>query len=213
MGPPVNATVEEYLNQNLAKGLYVAGVTTFCTFLACWAVLAHQEGSHTTKPANSIDGEFARKAAQDGMAQVTLAQLAEEKAANTTVKRFAKRMVEENTRATDQLKDAALKANIPLPTNLDPKDQATYDALAKLSGADFDKAYAKEMVKDHQQDVTEFRDEANSGRKSAIKTFAMHNLPVRQQHLKMALQMEQTVSNTAVSRSRPNPSRSSAQRR
>jgi len=33
------------MNQSLAKVLYVAGVTTFCTFLGCWAVLAHQENT------------------------------------------------------------------------------------------------------------------------------------------------------------------------
>ena len=197
------------MNQNLGKGLYVAGVTTFCTFLACWAVLAHQSGSRSIRQADTADGAFATKAAEDGMAQVTLAELAEEKASNETVKKFAKRMVEENTRTNDRLKEAALKANVPLPTNLDPKDQRTYDSLSRLTGRDFDKAYAREMVKDHQQGVSEFRAEANSARKSPIKTFAAQTLPVVQQHLKMARQMEQSVSNTAATSRKPPAQRSS----
>jgi putative membrane protein len=199
------------LNQNLAKGLYVAGVTTFCTFLTCWAVLAHQSGSRSIRQADTADGAFARKAAEDSMAQVTLAELAQEKASSDSVKKFAKRMVEEHTRANDQLKEVALKANIPLPTTLDSKDQGTCDSLSRLSGKDFDKAYAQEMVKDHQQDVAEFRTEANGGRKSPIKAFAVQNLPVVQQHLKMARQMEQNVSNNVSTSRKPNAGRSSAQ--
>lgn len=201
------------MNQNLAKSLYVAGVTTFCTFLVCWAVLAHQSGSRSVRAADTADGEFARKAAQDSMAQVTLAELAEEKASNENVKKFAKRMVEENTRTNDQLKEAALKSNIPLPTNLDPKDQGTYDSLSRLAGKDFDKAYAQEMLKDHQQNLTDFRNEASSGRKSAIKTFAAQSLPVIQQHLKLARQLELSVSRTAATSRKSSAARRSAQNR
>jgi putative membrane protein len=200
------------MNQNVAKALYVSGVTTFCTFLACWAVLAHQESSHSSRR-NVVDEAFARKAAQGGMAEVRLGELAEEKASADVVKRFGKRMVEDHTKANDELKQAASKEGITLPTDLDPKDQATYDSLAKLSGGAFDRAYARDMVRDHQQDITEFRKEANTGKRDTIKTFAAEALPTLQDHLKEARQIEQKVSSNALSKGKHATARSRELRR
>ena len=185
------------MNQTLAKILYVGGVTAFCTFLACWAVLAHQEntqGGITARSQTRIgDEEFAKKAAQGGMAEVKLGQLAEEKAQSPEVKKFGKRMVEDHTKASDELKQAAMKDNINLPSEPDPKDEAKYEQLSKLSGTEFDKAYAREMVRDHEKDVSEFRREATGGQKPEIKKFAAETLPTLQSHLKEARQMEQAT--------------------
>ena len=182
------------MNQGAAKALYVAGVTTFCTFLGCWAVLAHQSSSYSSRRATVADEQFAKKAAAGGMAEVKLGQLAEERGSSDVVKKFGKRMVEDHTNANDELKQAAQKEGIALPTDLNAKDEATYDSLSRFSGAAFDRAYARDMVKDHQQDVLEFRREANSGRRDAIKAFAVQTLPTLQDHLREARQMEQSVS-------------------
>jgi len=190
------------MNQTLAKALYVAGVTTFCTFLGCWVVLAHQASTQSSHRMTIADEEFAKKAAQGGMAEVKLGQLAEEKASNETVKNFAQLMVEEHTKANEKLKEAANKENISLPTDLDRKDEAMYESLSKLSGAAFDRAYARNMVKDHQLDVAEFHREATNGRKDGIKSFAEETLPTLQKHLKEARQMEELVSRSAAGKTR-----------
>src|SRR5256886_11471135 len=132
--PQTITSAEGHMNQTLAKMLYVAGVTTFCTFLGCWAVLAHQASAQSSRKMAMADEEFAKKAAQGGMAEVKLGQLAKEKASNETVKNFAQLMVEDHTKANDNLKEVASKENITLPNDLDPKDQATYESLSKLSG-------------------------------------------------------------------------------
>ena len=201
------------MNQNVAKALYVAGVTTFCTFLACWAVLAHQASTHSSRRIDVADEAFARKAVQGGMADVKLGELAQEKASSDAVKQFGKRMVEDHTKANDELKQAASKEGFTLPTDLDPKDEATYDSLAKLSGDAFDRAYAKDMVKDHQQDIVEFRREANTGKRDAIKSFAAETLPTLQEHLKEARQMGQKVSGNTFGKGRHTTARPSELRR
>jgi len=196
------------MNQTLAKILYVAGVTTFCTFLACWAVLAHQENtqsaSRQTATSRMADEEFAKKAAQGGMAEVKLGQLAEEKAQSGEVKKFGERMVEDHTKANDQLKEVAMKENINLPSDLDPKDEAKYESLSKLSGPQFDKAYSRAMVKDHAQDIAEFRREATNGQKPDLKRFASETLPTLQSHLRQARQMEQAAMREGMARSSRN---------
>jgi putative membrane protein len=196
------------MNQTLAKILYVAGVTTFCTFLACWAVLAHQENTQSASrqtQTRMADEEFAKKAAQGSMAEVKLGQLAEEKAQSEEVKKFAKRMVEDHTKANDKLKEVAMKENVNLPTDLDSKDEAKYDSLSKLSGPQFDKAYAREMVKDHEQDIAEFRREATNGQKPDLKRFAAETLPTWQSHLKQARGMEQAAMHEGMEKSSRNP--------
>jgi putative membrane protein len=181
------------LDSPLAKATYVAAVTAFCTFLGCWAVLAHQEITHTQAHAAVSDEQFAKKAAQGGMAEVKMGQLAQEKGTDESVKQFGQRMVEDHTKANDDLKEAARKENVTLPTDIDAKDKAAYDALSKLSGVAFDKAYARDMVKDHQEDIAEFNREANGGQKEAIKSFAVGALPILNDHLKEAREMQKRL--------------------
>jgi putative membrane protein len=182
------------LNSPLMKVAYVAGVTTFCTFLGCWAVLAHQE--HAQKPAHTAvsDTQFAKKAAQGAIAEVQLGQLAQEKGTSDSVKKFGQRMVEDHTKGGDKLKRAAAQENITLPDAISAKDKATYDELSRLSGAAFDRAYARDMVKDHEEDIADFNKEANGGKNAAIKDFATQTLPALQDHLKEAREMRQNVS-------------------
>src|SRR5882724_2286810 len=180
------------LHSPLTKVAYVAGVTTFCTFLGCWAVLAHQE--NVQKPARAVsDATFAKKAVQGDMAEVKLGKLAQEKGTSDSVKKFGQRMVEDHTKAGDELKRAAAQENITLPNDVSAQDQATYDALSKLSGAAFDRAYARDMVKDHEEDIADFNKEASGGQKPALRDFASQTLPTLQGHLKQAKEMRQNV--------------------
>jgi putative membrane protein len=65
-------------------------------------------------------------------------------------------------------------------------DQKTYDRLSKLSGADFDKAYMTDMLKDHEKDVAMFEKEANSGKDADVKAWATSTLPTLRDHLQLA---------------------------
>jgi putative membrane protein len=144
---------------------------------------APQTDSGSNKMMKSADAKFAMKAAQGGMAEVQLGQLAAQKASSPDVKAFGQQMVDDHTKANDQLKSVASQENMTLPSTLDAKDQALMTKLQGLSGADFDKAYVKAMVKDHQEDVKEFQKEADKGKDPQIKNFASQTLPVLQQHL------------------------------
>jgi putative membrane protein len=154
----------------------------------------------TTKSQTSMkpvsDKAFARKAAEGGMAEVKLGQLAQDKGQSEAVKDFGKRMVQDHSQANDQLKQAVSSKNIALPEQLSAKDQATYDQLSKLDGAAFDRAYARDMVEDHRMDIAEFKQEAANGKDESIKGFASQTLPTLEDHLKLARQMMQSVSSS-----------------
>ncbi|SRR5579884_1815421 len=145
------------------------------------------------KMMNSADTTFAMKAAQGGIAEVKLGQLAVEKASNPDVKAFGQRMLDDHTKANDELKSIAAKEGMTLPADMNAKDQAEYDKLSKLSGPDFDKAYMKNMVKDHEGEVKEFQTEANHGKDPQLKSFASATLPILQSHLQMAKDTEAKV--------------------
>jgi putative membrane protein len=142
------------------------------------------------------DTEFAKMAAEGGVAEVKLGQLAEEKGTSQAVKDFGKRMVTDHTNADNSLKAAASKDNIALPSEMNAKDQAVYSRLSKLSGDAFDRAYSRDMVQDHTADIAAFRHEANDGKNASVKGFASQTLPTLEDHLKQAREMMHSVSAT-----------------
>jgi putative membrane protein len=124
-------------------------------------------------------------AATGGMLEVQLGKLAQEKSTNPRVKRFGEMMEKEHSAANDELKSIARQKNVMLPADLgEHKDH--YTDLSKKSGADFDKAYMKMMVDDHQKDINAFEKAAESGTDPDVKTFASQKLPTLRKHLDSA---------------------------
>jgi putative membrane protein len=143
--------------------------------------------SHTAKAGlSAADRKFVREAAQGGMAEVELGKLATKRASSEEVKKFGQRMVDDHTRAGDQLKEIASSKGVQVPQQLSAKDKLTKERLAKLSGEQFDKAYMADMVKDHTQDVADFQRESKAGTDSDVKEFASKTLPTLEDHLRQA---------------------------
>jgi putative membrane protein len=136
--------------------------------------------------ASAADLKFAREAAVGGMEEVELGRVAVQNASNDQVKQFGQRMIDDHTKANDELKSIAAKQNITLPTDLDAKHRAMVDRMKALKGAEFDRTYMKNMVQDHEHDIAEFQKEASSGSDSDIQGFASRTLPTLQDHLRMA---------------------------
>jgi putative membrane protein len=144
-----------------------------------------KSGTSSSKLAPS-DRTFIKKAAEGGLAEVELGKLATEKAASPEVKQFGQRMVEDHSKANEQLKQVASEKGVAVPEKLSPKDAATKARLEKLSGKAFDRAYMHDMVVDHTKDVSEFRMEAKNAKDPDVKNFASQTLPVIEDHLKEA---------------------------
>jgi putative membrane protein len=149
-------------------------------------------GANTGAKAGS-DQHFVMEAAKGGLAEVELGKLAKDKASSDQVKQFAQRMVDDHSKANDELKSIAQNKNITLPTNLDAKDKALQDRLSKLSGEQFDKMYMQHMLQDHRKDVAAFRTESKSGKDPDVKAFAAKTLPTLEEHLKQAQDTNKAV--------------------
>ena len=120
------------------------------------------------------DKTFMKKAAKGGMFEVAMGTLAEQKAQNEDVKSFGKRMVTDHSKANDELKSIASKKGVQLPSK-EPTVKWTSD-----------KAYMDTMVKDHEKDLAEFKEEANSGSDPDVKKFADDTAKMIQEHLDLA---------------------------
>jgi putative membrane protein len=126
------------------------------------------------------------KAAQGGMAEVTLGGTAAQRATNADVKNFGNQMVTDHGKANDQLKTWATNKGIALPAELAEEHKKTADDLAKKTGGAFDKAYMDAMVKDHEKDVSEFKEAQSKVTDPDLKQWVDTTLPVIEGHLKMA---------------------------
>lgn len=131
------------------------------------------------------DADFAVKAANGGMAEVQLAQLAQQKATSADVKEFAAKMITDHTKANNNLMAIAKQKSITLPATLGNDEQKIMADLSKKTGADFDKAYVKDMVEDHDKDVKLFSDEAKDAKDADLKSFAGTTLPTLKEHQMM----------------------------
>ncbi len=132
------------------------------------------------------DAEWAVKAADGGMEEVQLGKLAQSNGTSPKVKELGKMMVDDHSKANEELKALAAKKNITLPAALSEKRQKDYDDLAKKTGADFDKAYTNMMIDDHQEDIDLFKKEGNDGKDADIKAWAAGKVATLEHHLEMA---------------------------
>ncbi len=133
-----------------------------------------------------MDKAFVRKAAQGGLAEVQLGQLAQQQGSSEEVKQFGQRMVTDHQSANEKLQTLAQGMNMELPTTLSKHDQKELTKLQSLHGAAFDKAYARTMRSDHRKDIKEFEREAKHGKDAQLKQFADSTLPTLKDHLALA---------------------------
>jgi putative membrane protein len=129
------------------------------------------------------DAEFIRKAAQGGMTEVKLGELAALKGKRDAVKKFGQRMITDHTKITDTLKSLALLNGITLQDQLDAAHAGVVDRISTLEGDQFDKAYIDEMVKEHKEDLGEFREEAKTANDQDLKALVAKTILIIKLHL------------------------------
>lgn len=137
--------------------------------------------------------DFVVKAADAGMAEVQLGKLAAERATKPEVKKFAQTMVEEHTRANDELKALAQQQNIVVPASISEENQDKMNKLQEKQGEEFDKEYIDMMVKDHEKVVDMFEKQAENGDVPEISEWASNKVPALRHHLEMARTTEDAI--------------------
>ena len=137
--------------------------------------------------------EFIKEAASGGMMEVKLGNMAQQKASSQAVKDFGERMVQDHSKANEQLKQLAKNNNYRVPDQMIQKHQDKVNKLSALSGENFDKAYMEMMVEDHEEDIDKFQEAANNAIDPEIKAFASKTLPTLKEHYQLAQTVEEKV--------------------
>jgi putative membrane protein len=135
------------------------------------------------------DKMFLRKSAETGIATVKLGQLAADKGSAEDVKALGSRMVADHTQLTTDMKPIADSMGIRLPKDMNKEDKATYDKLAALSGAEFDKAYILATLEDHRKDWRAFHEESMGTNDPVLKAEVDKDELVIRDHVRMVVKM------------------------
>ncbi|HKU59931.1 MAG TPA: DUF4142 domain-containing protein [Gemmatimonadales bacterium] len=137
-----------------------------------------------------------RMAVQGNFTEVALGRLAEDKASSSEVKDFGKQMVSDHDAMNDQWGKLASKYHMrilnPGP-DFGTNGRDAIDRLEKLSGTQFDQAYMMEMIRDHEQDLSEFQQLRSSARDPEIRDLAASGATTIEQHLTLARQVGSRV--------------------
>jgi putative membrane protein len=175
-------------NQQIFATALVAGLCLASTQLRAQNdanPAAEPAGAQTQSDNKMDDKKFVMEAAQGGMAEVKIGELASQKGQSSSVKQFGERLVKDHQQANDKLKQIAQDKGISVPSDLG-KHQEDVDHLSKLSGEEFDKAFIQHAVKDHKKDIKKFEKEASEGEDPAIRSFASETVPTLREHLRIA---------------------------
>jgi putative membrane protein len=146
---------------------------------------------------NQEDQRFVKVAGAGGLAEVELSKIAQ-KSGNPEVKNFADRMVQDHSKANQELVTIASSLGVDVPKALDAEHQRTSQKLAGLHGKAFDEEYMRAMVEDHNKAVLLFQAEERSGQNTELKQFAQKTLPTLQTHQKMAQELSHKVTTALV---------------
>nr|WP_295926777.1 DUF4142 domain-containing protein [uncultured Dyadobacter sp.] len=151
-----------------------------CALLA--AVLAFSDRFQSDSP----DKVFVMAAADGGMLEVKLGELAVKKATMPKCKDFGKMMITDHTKVNDELKTLAAKKQISVPGRLTTAKQQLYDSLAAQSGEKFDMLYMNMMIASHEETIGLFQTESNKGQDPDFRKWADSKIPALKHHLDMA---------------------------
>jgi len=138
-----------------------------------------------TPPAPSV---FVAKAAQAGMAEVELGNLALGKSQDPEVRSFAQRMVTDHSKANAELAAIAKAKGIDAPATLDAEHQALVQKMKAKSGAEFDAEYSRHMSMDHSKAISLF-ESATKTPDPELAKFAQKTLPTLREHKKLTQQL------------------------
>jgi putative membrane protein len=131
---------------------------------------------------SSQDKKFLMDAAKGNMMEVHMGQAGLEHGTSDPVKTLSRRLVDDHTKAGQEVMDLAKQKGVTLPA----ESPSMPGSLTSKTGAAYDKAFAKMAVTDHEKDIAEFEKEASSGTDPDVKEWANKTLPTLRAHLDLA---------------------------
>jgi len=133
--------------------------------------------------------------------EVVMGEIAQKNAQSQEVKDFAAMMVTDHSKANAELKNIAEKKGIKLLEVLSKKHQIMVDGMSKLTGAQFDRAYANAMVEGHGKTVDLFKSAATTVSDPELKQFVTETLPIIEGHLSKIEEIQTSMNKSLINQS------------
>jgi putative membrane protein len=161
---------------------------------------------------DNADAAAMKQLAQANLNEIAGGKVAASKAQSPDVKRFAQKMVDDHTQMLNDLKALASQKSVSLPESGSLKDKAQMTIMERSSGAEFDKKYMEEMVKDHQKDLKEVQDLAAKTKDADFKAALQKASGKITEHLQLAQRIASSsaAGSTSNSTTTPAPGATSA---
>jgi putative membrane protein len=134
--------------------------------------------------------EFANTATIANLFEIQSSQLALKNASRDDVKAFAQSMIDDHTKAGEDMKTAAGAQGVTLPTDLDQEHADMLAQLQAASGDQFDQLYIQMQTDAHIKAVALFKGYSQNGGDGVLKDFASKVLPTLEHHYDMVLQLQ-----------------------
>jgi putative membrane protein len=148
--------------------------------LAACAQQAAAPAPATPAPLTS-DQQFVDRAALGTASEVQLGQLARTRAASPAVRTFGNRIIADHRQAHAQLSSLERRIGLLPASSPPPRSQ-----LAALFGADFDRQFIADQVKNHQEAIALYEAEAQRGQDPRLRRYASETLPMLYRNLQQA---------------------------
>lgn len=155
--------------------------------------MAEEQNEENLSNKADEDAEFAVEVADAGLMEVELGRLASTKASSSEVKSFAQLMVDDHTKANNELKALAQQKNITLPIAMSNERQKKVENFAEKTGSEFDREYIDLMVREHKEAIDEFEDQAEEGNDAELKSWASSKVSTLRHHLQEAERIQESI--------------------
>jgi putative membrane protein len=139
------------------------------------------------------DAEFIRDAGAGNSMEIRLAELADKKAKDGAVKRFAQREREDHTQLLEQWSSLAARNGMSVNRGMGELHREKVNKLEKVKDKNFDRAYMTLMVQHHHDMVTYWQKEGRASQSPQVRQLVNRGLPILEQHFSEAKRIARQV--------------------
>jgi putative membrane protein len=181
----------------LSKSLAVVAVLALFLGLPSLTLpVASAQGTARSPALSDRAKTFAQQADQISMTEARLGEIPQMKAENPAVKASGRLLTYDHNRLNHGphgLRHVVQHQGASLTRRLDQQHREEVNHLSQLKGSAFDQAYIQAMVEGHEKAVSYFEHEGNRQQDPQLKSWALHTLPVLQQHLALSKAIQGTL--------------------
>ncbi len=151
------------------------------------------------------DQDFVKDASTLNQKEIEFGRLGQRQASNDRVREFAQKLIDDHTKAQDELTTLARTKNVQIASQLPQEHRQMVDKMNQMQGAEFDREFIKHMIQGHERAIQQFDQQSRTGEDAQLKAFAQRQLPILRSHLQTARDLQTNLEGTDLGTPRRDP--------